>query len=332
MAIGGVLLWLASKRLQLWPDSLAIARPTMLWLGIATYVPYAFLRAARLGYVLDPLVREASQEATRRLPRALLYGSGFVAFFLVILLPFRLGELSRPILLARGKQPGIGVTESLTGIAAERIVDGLVVCAMLFVGLASCGDIDSGAAGSLETVRHSGRVMLVLFAVGLVVLLLAARHPEPASRVARVIVGGKLGARVDDIARRFAGAIRVLLVPGRGVPFLLISIAYWAVTVMQAWLVLFACGIDVGPAEACAIVAIVALSIQVPGGPAQVGQFQVGMTLALSLFLAEAAVQGPGSSFALVMYFLQLGGAAAAAGVGALLLSMSRPQARQPAP
>jgi uncharacterized protein (TIRG00374 family) len=304
----------------------------MLWLGIAMYVPYALLRAKRLGYALDPLVEEASHEQIPRVPRSLLYGSGFIAFFLVILLPFRLGELSRPILLARGKQPGIGVTESLTGIAAERVVDGLVVCGMLFVGLALAGGADAGSSGALETVRHSGRVMLVVFAVGLVVLLLAARHPEPASRIARVFVGQKLAQRVDDIARRFAGAIRALLVAGRGVPFFSISIAYWAVTVLQAWLVLFACGIDLGLAEACAIVAIVALSIQVPGGPAQVGQFQVGMTLALSLFLAEAAVRGPGSSFALVMYFLQLGGAAVAAGVGALLLSMARPQPRQPAP
>jgi uncharacterized membrane protein YbhN (UPF0104 family) len=296
------------------------------------YVPYALLRAKRLGYVLDPLVRETSQGRMQRLPPSLLYGSGFVAFFVVILLPFRLGELARPILLARGKQPGIGVTESLTGIAAERIIDGLVVCGMLFAGLAFSGGVDSGTAGSLETVRHTGRLMLALFAVGLVVLLLAARHPEPASRIARVFVGRKLGERVDDIAGRFAGAIRVLMKAGCGVPFVLISLAYWGVTAAQLWLVLFACGIDLGPAEAAAIVAIVALSIQVPGGPAQVGQFQVGMTVALSLFLAQAAVQGPGSSFALVMYFVQLGGAAAAAGVGALLLSMARPQARRPAP
>jgi uncharacterized membrane protein YbhN (UPF0104 family) len=332
LAISALLLWLASKRLQLWPESLDVPRPSMLWLGIGMYVPYALLRAKRLGYALDPLVRDASQGRMRRLPPSLLFGSGFVAFFVVILLPFRLGELARPILLARGKQPGVGVTESLTGIASERIIDGLVVCGMLFAGLSFAGGLDSQAAGSLETVRHSGRVMLVLFAVGLVVLLVAARHPEPASRIARVFVGRKLGQRVEDIARRFAGAIRALLVAGRGVPFLLISVAYWGVTVVQLWLVLFACGIDLGPAEACAIVAIVALSIQVPGGPAQVGQFQVGMTVALSLFLAEAAVQGAGSSFAFVMYFLQLGGAAAAAGVGALLLSMARPQAGQKAP
>jgi len=203
---------------------------------------------------------------------------------------------------------------------------------MLFFGLALAGGVGSGASGSLETVHHSGRVMLAVFAAGLVVLLIAARKPEPASRIARVFVGRELGERVDDIARRFAGAIRALLVAGRGVPFFVISIAYWGVTVLQAWVVLLACGIDVGLAEACAIVAIVALSIQLPGGPAQVGQFHVGVILALSLFLAEAAIQGPGSSFALVMYFLQLGGAAVAACVGALLLAMARPQPRQEAP
>ena len=71
-------------------------------------------------------------------------------------------------------------------------------------------------------------------------------------------------------------------------------------------------------------VAIVGLSIQLPGGPVQAGTFQVGTGVALSLFLAPEAVEGAGSTFAAVMYLLQFVGAAVMALPGLLLLG-SRP-------
>jgi hypothetical protein len=87
-------------------------------------------------------------------------------------------------------------------------------------------------------------------------------------------------------------------------------------------LVARACGLPFGAAEAAAVVAIVGLAIQLPGGPAQAGSFQVGMAVALGLF-------GPdhegASSFAAIMYLLQLAGAAVLALPGALLLAWARP-------
>jgi hypothetical protein len=66
-------------------------------------------------------------------------------------------------------------------------------------------------------------------------------------------------------------------------------------------------------------VAIVGLSIQLPGGPAQVGSYQVGGAVALALFLPADDLQGPGSSFVAVSYLLGLLGAAALAAPGAWL-------------
>jgi hypothetical protein len=56
---------------------------------------------------------------------------------IVMLLPFRLGELSRPLMLTRAGEPGIGLAESVSAIAVERVVDGLVVVGMLSSGSAA---------------------------------------------------------------------------------------------------------------------------------------------------------------------------------------------------
>lgn len=323
--IGGAgFLWLASLRLNLWPDQLDLVAPGLLILAVALHIPYGLLRAMRLQYVFDPLVASASEGVQPRLDRRVLYGSGFVSFLVLMVLPLKLGELSRPLLLERGRQPGLGVPEAVTGVALERLVDGLLIVGMLFGGLALGTPHPDAALGD---VRQVGWAMTALFGIGLSTLVLAARDPKRAAAIALRLgapLGQTLAARIAQIVQRFAAGMRGVLDLGQASRFLFFSVLYWMITVAQLWLVLQATGIELGLAEAAAIVAVVGLSIQLPGGPAQAGTFQVGTSVALTLFLTPVVVEGPGSSFAAVMYILQLGGAAVMAIPGALLMSAAR--------
>lgn len=317
---GAVFLWLASSRLQLWPDELVVPAPWLLALALAVHVPYALVRAMRLRYLLDPLV--AFADPTRNgLRRPVLYGSGLVSFLVLLVLPLKLGELSRPLLLTRAHEPGVGLPEALAAVATERIIDGLVICGMLFGGLAVVHELGPDAPSHLPDVRAVGQGMLAIFAVGLVVLLAAAHAPERAAALAERLGG----PRVAALVRRVAEPVRPLLDPRRAVPLVGWSLVYWAITTFQLWLVLCGCGVSLPPAAAAAVVAIVGLSIQLPGGPAQAGTFQIGASLALGLFLGEAELQGPGSTFAAAMYAMQLVGAAMVALPGLWLLRRPGP-------
>lgn len=317
--VGGAgFLWLASSRLRLWPDELSLPEPWLLALALAVHVPYAVTRALRLRYLLDPVVVRADPTRTG-LRRSLLYGSGLVSFLVLLVMPLKLGEFSRPLLLARAREPGVGLAEALAAVATERIIDGLVICGMLFGGLALATDLGPEAPAHLHDVRAVGRAMLALFGVGLVVLLVAARAPERAAALAGRLPGA-LGARAAAIVQRVAVPVRPLLDPRRAAPLLSWSLLYWGITTFQLWLVLRGCGVHLPAAAATAVVAIVGLSIQLPGGPAQAGTFQIGASLALGLFLTEAQLQGPGSTFAAAMYAMQFVGAAMVALPGLWLL------------
>lgn len=320
---GAVFLWLASSRLQLWPDELVVPAPWLLVLALAVHVPYALVRAMRLRYLLDPVVAAADPTRTG-VRRAVLYGSGLVSFLVLLVLPLKLGELSRPLLLTRAHEPGVGLPEALAAVATERIIDGLVICGMLFGGLAVVHELGPEAPSHLPDVRAVGQGMLAIFVVGLVVLLAAAHAPERAAILAERLPGA-VGPRVAALVRRVAEPVRPLLDPRRAAPLVGWSLVYWAITTFQLWLVLCGCGVSLPPAAAAAVVAIVGLSIQLPGGPAQAGTFQIGASLALGLFLGEAELQGPGSTFAAAMYAMQLVGAAMVALPGLWLL-------RRPAP
>lgn len=321
---GGLFLWLASTKLRLFPEELTIVSSGMLLAAALLHLPYAVVRALRLQFVLDPVVEGAGEGP--RFDRRVLYGSGFLSFLVLLVLPLKLGELSRPLLLARGRQSSVRLTEAVTAVGLERVVDGLLICAMLFGGLAFAHDADATAS---VQVRHVGRVMLLVIAGGLAMLLVAARNPARARSVAGRIAalgGPSIQARVEDFTERLALAVAGVLDLRRAVAFVGWSAAYWAITALQLWLVLRASGIELGAAEASAIVAIIGLSIQLPGGPAQAGTFQVGAALALGLFLSEEGVAGPGSTFAALMYLLQFAGAALVALPGAVLMAKAAPR------
>jgi len=317
---GALLLALASRRMDLFPRSLSLVRADLLLWAIALQLPYAAIRALRVRYALDPLTHEASHGEVRRLPPALLYGSGWVSFAVIMLLPLRLGELSRPLLLRRAEISGVGLGEAISAVATERIVDGLMVVGLLFGGLALA--VPTAGAAAITEVRGIGQMMALIFALGLVAVIAVAAAPEAA--ISRL----RLGDRASELVHHVAAAIRPLGRPAQGIPFLAWSIAYWGITALQLWLVLRACGLGLGLAEAAAIVATIGLSIQLPGGPAQAGSFQVGAIAGLSLFLdlgGGGQVDDAASSFSTLMYLLSVGGTLLLALPGLWLLRRSRP-------
>ncbi len=317
---GALFLWVASTQLRLWPDELTLPRPDLLWLALGVHVPYAAVRAVRLAYLLDPVVATAAGDPGRKMSRAVIYGSGFLSFAVLLVLPLKLGELSRPLLLVRGRQPGVALTESLAAVATERIIDGLLICTMLFGGLSLAAGFAPGVQDNLGDVHRIGQLMLGLFVVAFAVLLVAARVPNRAADLV-VRFGGRYGSRGSRFLLRLTAPVAALFDPRRAVPLLASSVVYWAITTAQLWLVLAACGVDLGLPEAAAIVAIIGLSIQLPGGPAQAGTFQLGAGMALGLYLDDAALQTAGSSFAAVMYILQFVGAGVVALPGLALLA-----------
>ncbi|HET6583330.1 MAG TPA: lysylphosphatidylglycerol synthase domain-containing protein [Nannocystaceae bacterium] len=328
LVIGGLLLWLARAHfgVALWPDDFSVARPAVLSIAIALVVPYAWIRASRLRWVLDPLVVEATGEPSR-FDRAHLLGSGWVSYLVLMVLPFKVGEVSRPLLLAAARQPGVGVPEAVGAVGIERIVDGLLVCAMLFGGIAASDAVRFPLGDELAGVQSFGQWMLAAFAAALAVALWISRAPDrwaARAQIGLAFAGPRIADRISGAVARLGHAFAQLAALRRVAPLAIASIVYWTLTVLQLALVALACGLELGAAEAAAVVAIVGLSIQLPGGPAQTGTFQVGAGAAVSLFVDPATHGNELASFVALMFAVQLGGAVAMALPGAALLAAGR--------
>jgi hypothetical protein len=115
---------LVGRRVDAVPDDLRVP----LWLVpayLATLLVYFLARAGRWWFLVSPL---------GAVPPATVLAIACAGFLWILLLPWRLGEFVRPLLLARAS--AIPFSQALGTVALERVVDGLIVCGMFFAATA----------------------------------------------------------------------------------------------------------------------------------------------------------------------------------------------------
>lgn len=292
LLITGAALWLVQRRLDPVPDALTIAAwgvPAYL----ATLLVYAFARSARWWFLVRPLGQV-------RFADVLL--AGLAGTLWIVALPWRLGELVRPALLAR--RAGLPWAQLLGTVAIERVVDGLVVCAAFFVAAAAAPD-----APALSGLYAACVAAFGLFGAALVVLVALARWPHALAGLIRRGLGPLAPRLADALAgasRGLAEGLRALPSPRPLALFLLATLAYWAANALGMLVLARACGLELGPLEVLAVLAVLNLTLLVPGPPAHVGTFQLGVAAGLGLFLAPDVVRDRGSSYAFFLYTCQL--------------------------
>ena len=169
LVISALALWLVQRQLDPVPEDLSVASHGVP-LYLATLLVYSFFRTARWYFLVRPL-------GAVRLAEVLL--AGLAGTLWIVALPWRLGELVRPALLAR--RTGLPLAQLVGTVAVERVVDGLVVCGMFFLAAAQLPQ-----AAAIAGLRPAALLAAALFAAALALLLVLARWPAlPARLLAR---------------------------------------------------------------------------------------------------------------------------------------------------
>lgn len=255
-------------------------------------VAYLVARGGRWIFLLRPLSPVA-------VPRALAVG--LAGSMWIALLPFRLGELARPLLLA--KTTAIDLRRGLGVVALERVVDGLMIGGLFFVTLRGHSRAELGAL-------HQATVgVMALFVAALVTLLVMARWPTVAGRVLRATVGRvlpKAAAWAGELSHGIAEGMAALPRVGPLFWFLVATVGYWAINAAAMWVLARGCDLSLSLSQIVTVMAVMNVALLVPGGPAQLGIFQGGVALGLSLFLPAAVVEDRGSVFVFWLYVGQL--------------------------
>lgn len=250
-----------------------------------------------------------------RVPFRPLNEASAIGSMLLIVLPFRLGEFARPVLIAQ--RSTIRRSAAMTSVVLERIADGLIVAvllrALLFFVPADAPNVDN--------IEIAANLVFLVFSGGFVGLLLARWQHDLVIGLMRKTVGRVAPALTDRVIHMvdgFVGALRQLPDARNMAMFCFWTAIYWLTC---GWSVMvlasaFDCG-GMAASAACepltldlfqSFVVLCALVVgtMIPLAPGSAGTAQLAMMIALAVFLPDRVVNTAGAAWANVQWLMPI--------------------------
>jgi uncharacterized membrane protein YbhN (UPF0104 family) len=310
-----ILRWVASLGLAaallgwfLWrsdlPQALGAMRDAsvpLLLASMALQVLHMALRALRWRLLLAPVKRGIAFSP--------LFSTTVIGYLASTIFPFRVGELVRPLLLAKSER--MSRSASVATVGAERVLDTLTVGGFLAVYLLLfSGDLAAGARSSAlyTQVLAGGRFLGGALLLAIPLLFVVARYGESAfgwldGRL-RPREGG-LGARLLGVGRGLCRGLSGVAEPRRAVAVLVASVIVWLVIGASIW-----CGVQAMrsgvafPFQATfLLVPLLAVGVATPT-PGGAGGYHIICALALEQIFG--ATRPAADASAIVLWFLSI--------------------------
>ncbi len=246
----------------------------ILWCA-ATQVACQLLRLLRWGV----MVRSLGEISWRKVASI-----GSVGVAAVSLLPARIGELARPVLVAEGTAIGFGLAAST--VVAERLIDGLLMGAVIVATAAAMGERSAGV-----NLTSSGVTFAATFAVAGLAMALAWRH-----RTAVAGVIEEAGGRISSSLAKRAGGLFLALVGGVAqlanrrvlLPYAILSVLLWCVEALSIGLLFAVLPSPLGLLAPLVVLSALVVGVAIPSGPAHLGVFEFAVVFGLGLFGVDA--------------------------------------------
>ncbi len=265
--ISAVFLWLALRGLKLEDFWSAMKTANYWWLipGIAVYFLGVWARAWRWHYLLRPI---------KNVPTQTMFPIVAIGYMGNNIYPARAGEVLRAVVLKR--REGVPISASLATIIVERIFDGVVMLAFVFLNLPRLAELtgDSGFVGDIQQVAVLGTAV---FALALFMFLLAAMFPQPASKAGTWLICHLTPRRFHEkllgIAGKFLDGLASLRSPWNALMVFLTSVVIWLFETGKYWFVMHAFPFQVDFFTLMLMNGIVNLATTLPAAPGYIGTF-----------------------------------------------------------
>lgn len=266
-------------------DALRGANFVYVALSTVGIIVFLLLRAVRWRFMLG---------------NAVPYGHVFhiqnIGYLLTYLLPFRLGDVGRAVLI--GNVPPLTVTQGVSTMVVERVLDLLFIVILLPVTLANIEVV-------APAVRNAARVATMLATIAIIVLVLAANFRALALRLFRAVVGSVRFLDTERWSHHLEQLLEGLSSLTRlkdGLFLAVLSVVIWVPIILAYYSGMLAVGIEPTLAMAGFVVCAAALSITTPSSPGQIGVFHAGVTFALAQILGQP--EAASASFAFLYHAL----------------------------
>lgn len=294
-----------SRRLQFWLGMLISALSIGILLlfvdleqvaGELQNASYTYLGLSLVGITLFLVVRAVRWRFLLQgaAPLRQIFHVQNIGYLITYLLPFRLGDVARAILI--GNLPGVTLSAGLSTMVVERVLDLLFIVVLLPFTLADVPRVPE----EYQLVARSVGVLAALATVGLLVLA------NQRGRIYRLVIMLTTPVRFLDTegwARRADSLLAGMsaLTRLRDIAILVVlSVLVWLPIIFAYYTALEAVHLNPTLSMAGFTVGAAALVVAAPSSPGQVGVFHLGVTAALEQVLRQP--RDPAFSFAVLYH------------------------------
>jgi uncharacterized protein (TIRG00374 family) len=273
--LGALMVWVAFRN-EDWSDFWQ----RLLHVDVGLFALYCSL------FVLGHVVRMARWgllvRALGPVPWPDIMGAGAIGYMAIMVLPLRLGEFVRPVLI-RGRG-GVSASGAMATVVVERVIDGLLFVALFFVFMSLLPDSGNPA---VEAVKLAGYIAGAAFLAALVVLVMGyVRRRATVALIARIgdRIHGGLTRRAVTLLGAFLDGLKILPDRRRIFWFVVFTGIYWATQGAGMTVMAWAAHIpEVTWAGGFALLAVLVVGIMAPGGPGMTGTFELSLAAGFSL-------------------------------------------------
>lgn len=291
LAISVVFLYFALRGLQFSDMLAALKDAQYLWLipGVAVFFVGLWVRSWRWHYLLRPL---------KKIPTRTMFPIVCIGYMGNNIYPARAGEVLRAVVLKR--REGVPISASLATVIVERVFDGVVMLAFVFLNLPELARLtqDSGMLGTVN-IRDLALIGAVAFIGALLVFLLAAMFPHVTERIVNSFIDrflpGRFRSKTRDLALRFLSGLESLRSPQEAFMVFLTTCIIWLLETGKYWIVMQAfTGMQGVTFFALMLMnGIVNLATTLPSAPGYIGTFDApGIALLTAYGVPQAIAAG----------------------------------------
>jgi len=291
--ISVVFIWLALRGLQLNQFWNAVQTANYWWLipGIAVYFVAVWVRAWRWHYLLKPI---------KEIPTKTMFPITTIGYMGNNIYPARAGEVLRAVILKRRED--VSISASLATIIVERIFDGVVMLAFVFVNLPELAKL-TGQSGFVGNIQQVAVIGTGFFFGALIIFLLAAMFPQITMEIGQWFIDRLLPQRIRQqtsaLMHKFLDGLASLRSPFNILMVFLTSLVIWLLETSKYWLVMHAFNFSVSFFALMLMNGIVNLATTIPSAPGYIGTFDAP---GIAVLTAYGVNQATAAGYTLVLH------------------------------